>query len=92
MSTAQEAQEERHTLWVCAGVFGSPYTASFTRFFPFDIFFCFCQFNIFTVVSVCFCNDAYLYNEIIFIEINSSSKIIICLTCWFHLEWVAVDK
>ena len=29
---------------------------------------------------------------IIFREINFSCKIIICLTCWFHLEWVAVDK
>ena len=36
-SKYQEVQEERHTLWLCAGVFESPYTANFTRFFPFDM-------------------------------------------------------
>ena len=30
------SKEERHTLWLCAGVSESPYTAHFTRFFPFD--------------------------------------------------------
>ena len=99
---------------LCVGVFESPYTENFTRFFLYTsklqllytyhmlrinelitnssnfyiaTFLCFCQFHIFIVVSVCFCNDAYLYNEMIFIEINVSCKIIIiCFTCWFHLE------
>ena len=64
-----------------------------SNFYIVTFFLCFCYFHIFIVVSVCFCNDAYLYNEMIFIEINFSCKIIIiCLTCWFYLEWVVVDK
>ena len=35
MPTVQEVQEERHTLWLGAGVSESPYTTNFTRFFPF---------------------------------------------------------
>ena len=36
MPTVQEVQEERHTLWLRAGIFQSPNTANFTGFFPFD--------------------------------------------------------
>ena len=36
MPTVQEVQEERHTLWLRAGIFESLNTANFTGFFPFD--------------------------------------------------------
>ena len=36
MPIAQEVQEERHTLWLCACVSESLYTANFKQFFPFD--------------------------------------------------------
>ena len=34
MRTVQKIKEERHTLWLCTGVFESPYTGIFNQILP----------------------------------------------------------
>ena len=58
-----------------------------SNFYIATFFLCFCQCHIF-IVSVCFTNDLYLYNEMIFIEIIFLCKIIIICSTWSGLQQI----